>query len=430
MRFKWTPVLILFSMAGILGFFQNCTPAVPFGNTDYYQSLVNSSEFAYEVGVDQLAYMSCSEQEDIPNDGTFFTFRVGAFDSQGIRVTQAYRDSITKVRNGDVPYAMSQANASAGTTLQFAVRTLDNLQLMYVDNDNGEDGENGSDYNNFFPLMGNETFNEILWNMQPGDYMRTFAGANFISQYRFEGELKFMKSQIMENDLRAFFGNRGILAVTWANQAENTPLGPGSFINLQELEQGGGSGGVNGASVQGANVNAASNDLASNVFGAAIQPRFKQALFQGGSPGADMPPRVLSTVDDIVIDSRKRGQLNRPWTCPDSMQFMIVLPEHAIYQDANSNTIVRCAMDPDPINPSPELQIIRQSLYAEDFYVDMVRKCIVPKPDHTVQGSCYGMNSNTNLTQDINYDSFNTNGCGFGNLNGLCPHYASVCFRQ
>ena len=137
MRRVWTSFIVLFSIAMVLGFFQNCTAAVPFGNEDYFQSLLNSPVFPYEVDVDQLAYMSCSEQVDIANDGTFFSFRIGAFDSKGIRISQEYRDSIEKVRDSAVPSALSDNQASSNSRIQFAARTLDNLQLMYVDNENG-----------------------------------------------------------------------------------------------------------------------------------------------------------------------------------------------------------------------------------------------------------------------------------------------------
>ncbi len=453
MRFNWTPIIIGILLSGLVSFFQNCTSAVPFGHTDYFQSLVNSPSFPYEVGVDQLAYMSCSEQEDIYNDGTFFSFRLGAFDSKGLRIAEDYREHLESVSGDDIPLALSMSQTSARTRLQLAIRTLDNLQLMYVDSDNGDSGLDGSDFNNFFPTLGDETLNTILWSMFPGHYLRTYAAARNAGDSRFEGELKFMKSQFMEQELRTFLSNRGILAVTFAESGEIKPLGPGNFTELQNLADSGQGGnliappsatGGGGVGTSGVNngapsaINAASssytrysNDLTSNVYGAAVQPRFKQPLFRGSaSPGSDMPPRVLSSVSDIVIDERLQGKSQKPWICPASMQFMIVLPEDAIAEDGNGNVIERCSMNPDPINPSEELKIIRQSLYAEDFYVDMVRRCVVPKPSHTVDGSCYGKNSNTQMTHIINYDSFNSNGCGFGNENGLCPHYASICIRQ
>jgi hypothetical protein len=426
-RFVWTPIVLFISLSGVLAIFQNCTPAVPFGNIDFYSSLISSSTFPYEAGVDQLTYMSCSEQSDVGNDGTFFTFKVGAYRDFGLRVSQQYRDHVVKVDDQGVVFALQESQTSAGSRLQLAVRSMDNLQLMYVDQENGLDGAPGFDYFNFFPAMGSPMLSETLWYMEPGDYLRYYASARFVDEYRFEGRLEFMKSQLMENDLRSFLSNRGVLAVTFTSPSETNPLGPGSFLNLRPVGDGSTPPPAGAQKVQTAN---SSGDLTRNVFGAAIQPRFKQPLNQlGGSPGPDMPPRVLSSVQDITIDARLVNQVQRPWTCPDNMQFMIVLPQHAVYTDNMGNQITRCAMLPDPPNPSPDLRRIRQSLLSEDWFVDPVRRCAVPKADNVQPGSCYGKNSNNQSTHIINYDTFPTQGCGFGNSNGLCPHYASLCFR-
>lgn len=465
-RFVWTPAILVLSLGAILGFFQNCTPAVPFGNVDFFSSLVSSPDFPYEAGLDQLAYMSCSEQADVGNDGTFFTFKAGAYDSLGLRIHQTYRDNVVKVDDQNVVFALQESTFSAGTRLQLAVRTLDNLQLMYVDQENGVSGLDGFDFKNFFPPMGNQLLSETLWYMEPDDHLRSFAGGLSLVDTRFEGRLQFMKSQLMENDLRSFLSNRGVITLTFATEGEITPIGPGSYNDLVIVGDGsapapiggggvgaagtssggslGGSGQANTATTGGgvgsvgggsgavsvASTNLSQN-LAQNVFGMGVQPRFKQPLTTlGGNPGPDMPPRVLSRVQDIVIDERLKGQIPRPWSCPDSMQFMIVLPGDATYTDENENEITRCAMLPDPPVLSAEMRRIRQSLLAEDWFIDPVRRCAVPKADHVEQGSCYGRNSQTQRTHLINYDTYPTNGCGFGNANGLCPHYASICFRQ
>ncbi len=428
-RLVWTPAILVLSLGTILGFFQNCTPAVPFGNTDFFSSLVSSSDFPYEAGLDQLAYMSCSEQADVGNDGTFYTFKAGAYDHLGLRINQTYRDNVVKVDDQNVVFALQESSFSAGTRLQLAVRTLDNLQLMYIDQENGVSGLDGYDFNNFFPAMGNQLLSETLWYMQPSDYLRSFAGAQSINTSRFEGRLQFMKSQLMENDLRSFLSNRGVITLTFATEGEIAPIGPGSYNDLVVVGDGSTPSPI-GGDIGVASTNLSQN-LTQNVFGMGVQPRFKQPLTRlGGNPGPDMPPRVLSRVQDIIIDDRLSGQVPRPWSCPDSMQFMIVLPGDATYTDENDNEITRCAMLPDPPVLSAELRRIRQSLLAEDWFIDPIRRCAVPKADHVEQGSCYGRNSQTQKTHLINYDTYPTNGCGFGNANGLCPHYASICFRQ
>ncbi len=432
MRFIWTPIAILITLGAVLAVFQNCTPAVPYGNTDYYSALVSSPVFPYEVGFDQMAYLSCSEQEDVNNDGTFFTFRVGAYNQLGLRINQTFRDRIEKVSDENIVTALQESQSSAGTRIQLAIRTMDNLQLMYVDNDNGANGLDGSDYNNFFPVLGDNYLTNMLWYMPPNDYLRFYAGAQVIDQARFEGRLDFMKSQLMENDLRTFFSSRGIITLTFAEQSKIQPIGPGSFLAMQAEQLGGNAGDIPVPQGKAQNFKSSDvNNLTKNVYGMAVQPRFKQPPGPGGgNAGPNMPPRVLSSITEVIIDQRVTPQSTRPWLCPNEMQFMIVLPEHATYTNDAMQTIIRCAMRPDPINPTPELMRIRQSLFAEDWYIDMGRKCIVPKPDHVSAGSCYGLNSQTRLTHLINYDTFSVDGCGFGNLSGVCPHYASICFRQ
>ena len=146
-----------------------------------------------------------------------------------------------------------------------------------------------------------------------------------------------------------------------------------------------------------------------------------------------MPARILSAISDVIIDDRMGSRIYREWQCPETMAFMIVLPEDAEYQGASSSIITRCETKPDPINPSSELTRLRQSLYQEDWWIDMRNRCVVPKStSNVVPGSCYGKDE-SQTTYPINYDDFQ-NGCGFdhigqGNNLGLCPHFVSVCIR-
>ena len=426
MKFRWVPIMVfLFSGGLVLGLFQNCTSSVPFGDTNYYSKLVSSSTFPYEVGFDQVAYLSCSEQGNIQSDGygAFFTFRMGAYKNLGIRITDEYRNSIEKVTDETVISALQESLISSGTRLQFALRTLDNLQFMYVDGENNQEGLEGSDFQSFFSQMGSGDLSRLLWSLEPEKYLRNYISGHRALEYRFEGQVNFMASQSMERGLRSFFGNRGLITLTFANNGESQPLGPGSFLEMQQ-------------ETDNEAINDPANDVRQNVFGMAVQPRFKQPnISWGGSPGPDMPPRVMASITEYIIDDRKEISDLRPWECSDDMQFMIVLPAYASYQplDDEGNPIgeriIRCAMKPDPIDPDPQLKIIRQSLFSEDWYVDLELSCVVPKEGFVVEGTCYGINSNTQQTHRINYDTFSEE-CGFQSEQGLCPHYASICYRQ
>lgn len=458
-------------------FFQNCSSAVPFGTTDRFAKLIESEVFPYEASFDQVAYMSCSEQENVYQDyQTFFTFRVGAYRTGGVRVTEEFRNEVIRINDEGVVNALTQNYASSGSRLQLAIRTMDNLQLAYLSESNGSDGLEGEDYDNMLTTFGEEAFTNLLWYMEPGDYLQYYAGAQYDSDYRFEGTVHFTDSEVIERDLRSFLSNRGVLAVTFSDSGAITPRGPGSLAGLLVSGSGssssGGSSGSTGSTsgssgssginsgdtsgggtgggvavsqkVNSASVDAAAASLASNVYGMAVSPKFKQPLprLNGvvtGSPGSSMPSRVLSSIQEVAIDSRRSGTIPKSWTCPDEMQFMIVLPEdkdilRGVFNEDGVQTgteVVgtRCATNPDPVQLSETLKLVRKSLYAEDWYVDLARRCIVPKEERTTAGSCYGINSNTQQTHIINYDNFPA-GCGFGHENGLCPHYASICLSQ
>jgi hypothetical protein len=105
------------------------------------------------------------------------------------------------------------------------------------------------------------------------------------------------------------------------------------------------------------------------------------------------------------------------WTCPDSMRFRIVL--------ADDTSTVGCETKPDDYGSFPDLRIVRNTLKVEDWYVDMARKCIVPKKPQN-GASCYGNQ------RYVEYDLTKTCHLGLTN-NGptlrSCVGFASVCYR-
>ena len=396
LRYNFKPLLILISAILTVAFFQNCASEVPFGSTDVFSALTSTNKFPFEAELDQLAYMSCSEQEDVVQDfQTFFSFRAGAYTQGGVRVTEDFRKFAAGTTGESVANSLQNNTISSDTVMQFAIRAGDNYQLTYLNEESGSEGESGIDYANIFAPLGDENLTKYLWDRPLGQYINVWPGAQFTSQYRFEGTLHFSDSEIIARELRSFLSNNGILALTFSQQETIAPRGPGYMANDPNL------------SVR-------------DVYGTGLKLRFKQPLSRTNQqPHSSMPSRVLSTVNEVMIDARRSDNVPATWACPVEYSFMIVLPEHA--EDQN------CPMEQDPVNPSPALNIIRQSLFSEDWHVNLAQRCVVPKPDRVEAGSCYGKNSQTQETRNINYDL--TTSCGLTDLNGLCPHYVSICFK-
>ena len=229
MRSLWKPLTILSFGFALLVVYQNCSSGVPFGTTDNFQSLVDSDEFPYEADFDQVAYMSCSEQQNVNQDyQTFFTFRVGAYNSGGVRVTEAFRNEVIRLNDSAVVTALQRNDFSVGTRLNVAIRTVDNLQLMYINEDSSNDGRSGIDYANLLTTFGDQAFTTELWYREDGKKLNYWPAAQYESEYRMEATLHFSESEQTAVDLRNFLSNRGIIALTFVDEGEIYPKGPGN----------------------------------------------------------------------------------------------------------------------------------------------------------------------------------------------------------
>ena len=387
--------------------FQNCSSEVPFGSDEKFLKLVEGEEFPYEATFDQIAYMSCSEQENIfPDEQTFFTFRVGAYRNSGLRLSRNFLEDTEKLPTEDKVGILLRNFISSGARPQFAIRSAENFQQAFINEGSGIDGTNGVDYANIFTNLGDQSLSAHLLESLPGAYMNSWPGAPFESQARFEGTMSFYDSEVIANELRSFLSREGMLAITFSDEPGVIARGPG-YLNNDE------------------------RDLRRNIFGMGVQMRFKQPVpidyqnaagnrFLNDTPSTDMPPRLLSAIEEIRIDRANTEPL-RTWSCPPTLAYRIVLRKDAIAQG--------CTMQPDPVNPSATLEFLRKSLFVEDWYIDVQNRCIVPKEGRERTGACYGVNSNTSQTHDIQYDF--SQPCGIGpDYTGICPHFVSVCIRN
>lgn len=121
------------------------------------------------------------------------------------------------------------------------------------------------------------------------------------------------------------------------------------------------------------------------------------------------------------------------WECGSEYHFKIVRHEDAIA------TPTLCARSSDAAANAREQEIldaVRRVLPVSDWYVDMAKRCIVPK----VTGMCYGAIANpTPTTYSVNYspttscnlyNPFNTGSGGAAGNTNMCPHYFSMCVRR
>src|SRR5690606_26683255 len=108
------------------------------------------------------------------------------------------------------------------------------------------------------------------------------------------------------------------------------------------------------------------------------QPQPLNWRYTGGVT-TNMPKRALASA--VEYDLATPGRSEGLWECPTRLQLRIFYPDDAgpsatSVKDGNGNTL--CDMQVDPGVVTGDLAIVRNSLPASDWYVDMAKKCVVP----------------------------------------------------
>ena len=116
---------------------------------------------------------------------------------------------------------------------------------------------------------------------------------------------------------------------------------------------------------------------------------------------------------DLTANSYKASN----WDCSAAYQFMVVRPE----DKANGTVLCDATVDPNPSDPTSlaALIAIRRVLRVEDWFVDINRRCVMPK---RTGDYCYGpMNGRVIQYGQITCTNSNST---------MCPHFVSVCIKR
>lgn len=366
-----------------LALFQNCSSPGE-GEQNSLSSYMEGLPFAYKSSLDTISYMSCSRMKSGYERRAFYTLRAGAYTPMaGLEITPEFDEATKYYSLQKKAESFADSLANANTRLQLALRSSSNLQSVVV-NGAAKDGES------LGTMMGNLSkppLVEHLVTMKPGVKKHYFPSG---------ADNRLMASSIRFNDggednvaaeIRKLLRDRNAmltLTYTDTDAADDQKARGPSGISQTE------------------------------VYGQGYQLQF-------GTPSgwATAESRVLSSVNEVSL---KPGypSTGSQWSCPASMQFKIVRNEDiaragncSLSVDYYSNETQRLALD-----------AIRRVLPVEDFYVDVVNRCVVAKSHiaSSVSGgvhSCYGDRTGRGA---INYT---TNSCS----GDSCPHFVSVCIR-
>lgn len=376
-----------------------CTAPVESSSSSEKIAAAKTLDFSYDTTVDQLTHMSCTNMPmSSPlgfNGSAYFTYRMGAYRNGGITLTNAFYNKLKPYTFDSQSEILSSSKANSNTVLQLALRSRENRQAIKVRS--GTTAVAGQDYANMFTTLGQGDVSQSLVQ-NPVNARIHHLRNGLVGGYLLEGTLYFTQGAATVQDVRDFAQGigatgAGMLAVTYTNGTEFSARSAADVV-------------------AGSTVN-----KAVSVYGRGYIPSFSQPARTGQYAG--YPRNTLTTVTETSLD----GSVLSPapvWTCPVSMQLKIVRPEDA--------STVGCVRQSDPQTASglmttdllAQLKIVRNTLKVEDWYVDIVNHCAIPK--HSGQG-CYGP---VTAVMYAPGDACGTDGAG----NSNCVQYASTCYRN
>lgn len=391
--------------------YQNCGGEL---QDSMFDELGGASDI-YEVKIDQIAYMSCSEQKNVINEQKmFFTFRAGAYgENAGLRINPTFLQRYKNIKKNDLMDKLMEDTVFAGSQIQFSIRKQTDLSQMFIGGSSSE-GVEGIDYDFTFGLLGSEELSAslITTNSTFSGWLNYFAAAGVNFDAYLEGSLTFNESENIAGQVRNFFENGGgMLTTVFGNLDKPTNIRIPNYSFDDDPE--------NDDEI------APSNE----AIGVGLKLTFKQpnALnwtpHTNPSPYTGMPKRVLATVTEVNLASPRVS--SGVWTCPNSLQLRIVY-NAASHMLIGGVHVCDYVEDPDPM--SDELKTIRKSLPASDWYVDLAHRCVIPR--RVGIGSCYGIDSGVGTTRQVNYDF--TTACNpdvVNNAAAVCPHFVSICVK-
>lgn len=382
-------------VVGLLLTFQNCSQPLDQNANQTLQAFKNGLPFAYSAKIDTIAYMSCSRVPSGYDPLAYFTFKVGAYTagSSGLGLNDTFL-SATKYYSTDYrATAFAESEANQGAMLQLSIRKSNDYQTPVSGNQQAL--HVGQDLGPFLSELDTNPIASQLAVLGSNQFKNYFSGntADFANGTGLmQSSLGFLQSETTITSVRSLLQtNQALLALTYtatADPASKDARGP------------------NGTTKSG-------------IYGTGYKIGFRTPSGWSGDN------RVLSSVTEMDLGAGTTPAI-RQWTCPPSMQFMIVRREDVA---PIGNILCNQAPDPAPgtLSASDQkiLTALRNVLPSGDWYIDMQYHCVVPTSVINAT-PCYG--DRTNMVP-IDYTS--TSCTAFDGTNvGNCPHWVSVCLAQ
>ncbi|MGE0528440.1 MAG: hypothetical protein AB7G93_02835 [Bdellovibrionales bacterium] len=364
---------------GLLLPFQNCAQQEDENALNSVASYQQNLPMAYDIRLDTIAFMSCSEIKDPVERRAYFTLRAGAFKNTtgGLAMTQAFRDATQYYSVTDRARSFAASDKNSNTLLSLSLRSASNYQVPW----SSEEIRVGEELEPLLPPLDSAEVAGPLAALTDGERINYFPGSH---EHRLmEASLRFYKYENVAKDTR-------------------NALDAGDALLVAGLS--------NSSAESDTALRGPSGVSSSSVYGVGYRLGF--SLPAGYTSGER---RVLSgPIQEIDLTTKTSSSGN--WDCSTTYQFMVIRPED---RDAG---LVICNSSPDRYNDSTEqaaLNAIRRVLRVEDWFVDVTHHCVMPKNSGDY---CYGALNGKAVQYGVASCS-NTS-------TTLCPHFVSVCLRK
>lgn len=443
LRFRMQLVFGILLGVCLLVTFQNCTQPADLGNVDQNSVMSQNLDFAYDTAIDQIAYMSCPQvvnAQKVPVDSDlYFTFRAGAYHNGGIKLTDAFYNTVQKKLPDYMASILSGSPANNNTVLQLAVRQVGSLNQIVQTASSGTTSGNPTQNVEFANLLAQLGGIEISTALVNNGMSATSTNLTLTEKRtktlrdgtgrgaHLEGNLNFGLAESMQESLRSQYLGTGaaLLALTYLEPTQSGGAAPGGGTSIPDTN----------VRNPGTAFPATNPNTPGLAYGTGFQLTFSQPV--AGAVGLmnannqmvlPYPSNVLTMVTEKNLLTG--GQTGAQWVCPTSLQFKIIRPGD------EGDAISKCNHVQDPPKPwSREWTVLRNALRTEDWYVDPTNRCILPKRSSGF--SCYGdMTTMTNVQYDLtkscdpNSDTTSNPTNGAANAIGkICAAWVSVCYR-
>lgn len=396
--------------------FQNCGKAGLDSSGLAIDSLGSktSMPFAYDATFDQISYNSCFGPGVAAKAG-FFSVRAGAYETGGVRITEAFRTHAktsgvlkpiypeTEVSDEQVKMALSRSTENIQAIPQMAFRTRTNVQQIRTPGSTS--AALGVDY---IDLLGDLTDDRWLKPLIDNAGAHLFFNLAPDGMRAIEGSITYNNSEGTAHGLRRDLGSHGMLALTYKVQPDVGDATVARASDYTDSRKAFGRGYLLG-------------------FEAVIAP-YTQFYVANPVPHLQNPQNILTTVTEVDLTDPSRGGVAQ-WTCHSLRRYVIVRQEDAA---------AFCPMDPWESTTNSayrrEMEIVRRHLRPEHWDVSISARCAVPKAN---EGSCYRNDILNGELVGIEYDQ--TKAC-FQALTDIsysppipikqCAQYVSICTRE